>query len=124
MARMATTRSILFSPCSRIADFLGTGYTTHGVAETSLERLLPIHPSTSLQALAQLQRKSSTRNQRAGDSASIPHGCAFSVVLFKKINKNLPLGLQVDQVADFFAALFVFENADARTIFVVPQFLS
>ena len=117
MARTATTRSIVFSPCSKIADFLGPGYTSQGVAQAPLANLLPIYPSPSLQVLAQLQRNSSSRNQRAGDKASLPDELAISVVMFKKFSPHVPAGLDVQAVARFFTQLFTFPTSAEKDAF-------
>jgi hypothetical protein len=117
MARTATTRSIIFSPCSRISDFLGPGYISQGVAQASLANLFPIYPSTSLQVLAQLQRNLPSRNQRAGDKAALPDESAISGVMFKKYSPYLPAGLDVQAVARFFTELFTFLTSAAQDAF-------
>ena len=117
MARIAYNRSVTFTPASRIRDFLGTGYSTTGVALASLKDLLPIYASPSLTFLSQLQRNSSSRNQRAGDTASSSDETAFGVVMFKKISPNLPLGLSIESFAIFFTQLFIFETLEAKSAF-------
>jgi hypothetical protein len=48
-------RTLSLNPSSRIADFLGSGYSTKGVALASLNNLLPIYSSPSLLLLAELK---------------------------------------------------------------------
>jgi hypothetical protein len=117
MARTATDRSINFDTASRIADFLGAGYSTKGVALASLKDLLPIYAYPPLSWLAHLQRNSSSRDQRAGDTAPIHDEPALVVVMFKKLSPNLPPGLTNESLAEFFTQLFTFETQDARSAF-------
>jgi hypothetical protein len=120
MARTAATRSnIIFAPSSILDNFLGSGYTSQGLAQATLANPLPIHPLPSLQSLAQLQRFSSDRNKRAGDKSPNEDESAFSVVMFKKFNSNLPPGLSVHAFAEFFTDLFVYQSSEEHDAFNV-----
>ena len=117
MAPTGIPRSITFDPASRINDFLGSGYSSKGVAEASLSSLSPMYPSASILWLSNLQRNSSPRTERAGDIKVDADETAFSVVMFNRINHNLPSGLSAESISDFFTALFTFpspEDADAH----------
>jgi hypothetical protein len=105
---------MIFHPCSRITDFLGTSYTYHGLAQATLANLLPIYPLESICVLAQLQRYSSDHKKRAGDNPELDVPAAFVVVMFKKITPELPLGLTVNAVAKFFTDLFTYQNTKER----------
>jgi hypothetical protein len=107
-------RSIRFDPCSRISDFLGTGYTSHGLAQATLADLLPIYPLNSLHVLAQLQRYSSDRDKRAGDKPELDVDAAFVVVMFKNFTPEFPSGLTVDAFAKFFTDLFTYQTSEER----------
>jgi hypothetical protein len=117
MARNASSRSIVFAPSSVIADFLGTGYASHGVGQTSLSNLVPIYPSSSLLALSSLRRLSSDRNRRAGDKGPRSDESAFSVIMFKRFTTILPPGLTVDTFAKFFTELFTFQTLEEEQDF-------
>ena len=101
---------ITFRPRSRITDFLGTGYSTNGVAQTFLANLLPIYPHPSIVVLSQLHRLISDRNARAGDQPVAENQLAFQVVMFKKFSTHLPSGITVDALGQFFTEQFSFEN--------------
>jgi hypothetical protein len=118
MARTAVSRTIAFHPATGITRFLGTAYTTHGVAEGPLASLLPIYPTPSPQVLSQLQRKMSSRTQRAGAQAVADDAPAFKVLMFKKIkSKNLPNGLSSSSFVEFFTDQFSFQTQEARNDF-------
>ncbi len=114
MARTAISRSIIFDPASRIVDFLGTGYSSKGFAQASLSSLSPIYPSPTLLWLSNLQRKSSPRSERAGDKKADLDEFAISVVMFKRINHNLPPGLSADSISGFFISLFQLRSPDEK----------
>ena len=111
-SRNVSSRSIVFEPCSIIADFLESGYASLGVGQTSLSNLLPIYSSPSLLALSCLRRLYSDRNRRAGDKGPGNDESAFSVIMFKKFTPNLPPGLTVDAFVKFFTALFKFPTLE------------
>jgi hypothetical protein len=120
MARTAATRSnIIFAPSSILEDFLGTAYTSQGLAQATLANLLSIYPLSSLQSVAQLHRFSSDRTKRAGDESPLEDESAFSVVMFKKFNSNLPLGFSVHAFAEFFTDLFVYQSSKEHDPFNV-----
>jgi hypothetical protein len=118
MARTATTRSyIIFAPSSILDNFLGTDYTSQGLAQATLANLLPIYPLPSLQSLAQLQTFSSDRNKPAGNESPLEDESAIFVVMFKKFNSNLPPGLSVHAFAEFFTDLFVYQFSKEHDAF-------
>ena len=97
-----------------ITDFLERGFSEKGVAVATLQSLSPIYPKTSLMQLASLQRKTSKRTERAGDTDKKP---AFAVVFFKSVNDNLPAGVTAVAFAGFFTAQFKHNNSAARAAF-------
>ena len=101
-----------------ITDFLERGFSEKGVAVATLQSLSPIYPKTSLMQLASLQRKTSKRTERAGDTDKKP---AFAVVFFKSVNDNLPAGVTVVAFAEFFTAQFKHDNSAARAAFKQKQ---
>jgi hypothetical protein len=106
MARTVVVRSVTFNPSSRITEFIGGGYCTIGVALASLQSLIPLYPSPYIPKLCQLKRKGSSRTQRAGDPGAAADEHAFLVVMFKKIsNPNLPLGLSLESLSEFFTSI-------------------
>jgi hypothetical protein len=110
MARTVSTRHIHFHPCSRIADFFGFGYTSHGLGQATLADLLPIYPLDSLHVLAQLERFSSGRNKPAGDNPELDGPAAFVVIMFRKFTPELPPGRTVNAFAKFFTNLFTYQT--------------
>jgi hypothetical protein len=113
MVRTAQSSTLHFHPCSRLIDFF-SGYISQGLAQATLANLLPMYPSSSVSDLAQLQRYSSDRNVRAGDTAAGPDEPAIYVVMFKKFTSILPMGLTPDSFAQFFTDLFTYQTTEER----------
>ena len=97
---------MVFPPGSEMKDFLGRHYHTKGVAIAPLLSLLPVYPKPSLDILSRLQRLTTPRAERAGDTSPTEDEPALQVVLFKKFSKHLPLGLTSETLTTFFAGLF------------------
>jgi hypothetical protein len=116
MSSIEVSRTISFDPASQIIDFLGTGYSSKGVAQASLSSLSPMYPSSSIVWLSNLLRKTSPRTERAGDTPVDIDEFAFKVVMFKRINHNLPDGLSAESLSALFGSLFSFANAEEKAL--------
>jgi hypothetical protein len=116
MSSIEVSRTISFDPASQIIDFLGTGYSSKGVAQASLSSLSPIYPSSSIVWLSNLLRKTSPRTERAGDTPVDFDEFAFKVVMFKRINHNLPVGISAESLSAIFGSLFSFANAEEKAL--------
>ncbi len=115
-----TTRAINFTPASLLTEFVGTDYSTTGVAKSSLLSLSTIYPSPSILKLANLQRHTTERAVRGRDKAAVPNDetPVLSVVMFKKItNASLPSGLTRATFLEFFTEQFTFETNHLREQF-------
>jgi hypothetical protein len=106
MSSIEVSRSISFDRASQIIDFLGTGYSSKGVAQASLSSLSPMYPSSSIVWLSNLLRKTSPRTERAGDTPVDIDEFAFKVVMFKRINHNLPDKFRLSLYPYFLAPCF------------------
>ena len=119
MAQPSVYRTMVFAPATRLTDFIGIGYRSNGVAQSSLSSLLPIYPSVSLVDLAALSRNQSLRAERAaeraGDPVDLDESPCFQVFFFKKFNQNLPAGYTVEAFATFFTNLFSFISDERKT---------
>ena len=116
MLSIEVSRTISFDSASQIIDFLGTGYSSKGVAQASLSSLSPIYPSSSIVWLSNLLRKTSPRTERAGDTPVDIDEFAFKVVMFKRINHNLLDSISAESLSAFFGSLFSFANAEEKAL--------
>jgi hypothetical protein len=91
MSSIEVSRTISFDPASQIINFLGTGYSSKGVAQASLSSLSPMYPSSSIVWLSNLLHKTSPRTECAGDTPVDIDEFAFKVVMFKE---SIPTSLK------------------------------
>ena len=119
------TRRIVISPASIVTDFVGLGFASQGMAQSSLENLSPVYGTDSILHLASLRPYTSAREQRhqgrdqGEDQPKVPDSevPSFQIFLFKKVTPNLPDCLAADQIVHFFDSQFSFPSDKAKNEF-------
>jgi hypothetical protein len=107
MAWTAISRSIFFDRASRITNFLGRWVKL----PCQVFRLsTPALPSSGFLIC---KENCPLLTQQADNKEADLNESAVLVVMFKRINHNLPLGLSAESISNFFTSLFTFPSSGA-----------